>query len=220
MDKGLQIVLLVIFSVMATIITGLVILLKYKKNLEQKLISELQEHKRKISNLELILKAKEEELKTKYKTQHISKNYQFEYSKIEHEYEEITANYYVKKNSLMTKAEKHVYYKIWQALKDTNLIVLPQINMATIVDKTNAKYRNELFRNIDYGIFDKKTLEPLCMIELNDKTHTEPERIARDLCVGKILSMANIPLITLFTYNKNEPIEIRERILNCTYPKN
>lgn len=58
--------------------------------------------------------------------------------------------------------------------------------------------------NIDFGIFNKYTFEPLVMIELNDITHKEEERKERDSNVIMILQSAGIPLITI---NEGEIID-------------
>lgn len=35
-------------------------------------------------------------------------------------------------------------------------IIIPQVNLATIINKKNKVFCTELFRNIDFGIFDNK----------------------------------------------------------------
>ena len=59
--------------------------------------------------------------------------------------------------------------------------------------KKNTKYHTELFRNIDFGIFNKD-FELLLLIELNDKSHIQRNRKIRDRKVKNILKECNIPL--------------------------
>lgn len=59
--------------------------------------------------------------------------------------------------------------------------------------KENTKYRTELFRNIDFGIFNKD-FELLLLIELNDKSHIQRNRKIRDRKAKNILKECNIPL--------------------------
>ena len=48
-----------------------------------------------------------------------------------------------------------------------------QVNLGAIIEKKSSiKYRNGLFRNIDYGIFTKD-FKLLLLIELNDSSHKE-----------------------------------------------
>lgn len=47
--------------------------------------------------------------------------------------------------------------------------------------------------------------EPILLIEINDKTHNEKARIARDYKVKDICQAANLPLITFWTdYGVNQ----------------
>ena len=67
------------------------------------------------------------------------------------------------------------------------------MNLASVIHKENTKYRTELFRNIDFGIFNKD-FELLLLIELNDKSHIQRNRKIRDRKVKNILKECNIPL--------------------------
>ena len=91
-------------------------------------------------------------------------------------------NFYFKRDSLMSDCE-----------------IRFQVNLACVVDKiSNSKYRNELFRNIDFGIFDSSFC-PLCLIEINDSSHKQPERHERDLKIKFICEQADLPLLTFWT---------------------
>lgn len=71
------------------------------------------------------------------------------------------------------------------------------------------KYRLELFRVIDFGIFDQEY--KLCvLVEINDPSHETPER-ERDKKVVEICKEAGIPLVTFWTYGVN-PEYIRSRL--------
>lgn len=119
---------------------------------------------------------------------------------------------YIKKDSLLTNCEKECFIKIKEATKETRFIVYPQINLASIIEKSKFGYANELFRNIDFGLFDGYTLEPILMIELNDKSHLREDRIERDQKVSDILEMAKIPLLTLYTTEKLTTEIIKNKI--------
>ena len=120
--------------------------------------------------------------------------------------------YYTKKSSLMTDCEKEYYIAIKKAL-NYNYIVQPQVNLASIINKNGQnKFANELFRNIDFGIFNLN-YKIILLIEINDKTHEENKnRQARDYKVKEICEKAGIPLITFWTkYGINEEY-IKKRI--------
>lgn len=118
---------------------------------------------------------------------------------------------YISKN-LLTKNEIIFYNKLKKIENFGEYIVLPQINLASIINK-DTKYRNELFRNIDFGIFNKE-YKPLILIELNDKTHKYKQRRKRDIKVNELCQKANLKLITFYTSYANEENYIINRILN------
>ena len=92
--------------------------------------------------------------------------------------------------------------KFFHAIKDgtpKGYVVLPQINLATIINRSDDhKYQNELFRNIDFVIFDLET-NPIVLIEINDNSHKEKDRWIRDRKVESICHEADLPIITLWT---------------------
>lgn len=117
-----------------------------------------------------------------------------------------------KQKPLLTETEKNFYLK----LKDLEpqYKIIPQISLNAIVDKvTDNKYRTELFRNIDYGIFTNDLSNILLLIELNDQTHNQPNRKKRDIKVKEICQNANIPIITFYTNYPNEKEYVLNRIL-------
>ena len=114
----------------------------------------------------------------------------------------------------MTKNEQYFFNVINKAFSEKYLI-MPQVNLASILNKEKQypnEYQNELFRNIDFGIFDKETTAPLLLIEINDKTHNEKKRQYRDIKVKEILQNANIKLITFYTEYPNKEDYIINRI--------
>lgn len=77
--------------------------------------------------------------------------------------------------------------------------MLPQANLAAFITRTDqARYRGELFRNIDFIVTDLDYC-PVFLIEINDQTHLAQERRERDRKVADICEEAGIPLITFWT---------------------
>lgn len=118
---------------------------------------------------------------------------------------------YSARDSIMTDCEKAFFTAFSNVLGDT-YILQPQINLASIIRKeADAKYQNELFRNIDFGVFDKNYSLKL-LIEINDSTHKKPDRVERDKKVRAICEKAGVPLIAFWTqYGVNEQY-IRNRL--------
>lgn len=119
-------------------------------------------------------------------------------------------NVYIQK-LLFTHNELMIYKKLKNIVKD-KYIVQAQIPLSAVVKKiSNTKYANELYRTIDFGIFDEIGKVKV-LIELNDKTHLSQERQERDRKVKEILKEAGIPIITLWTNKENSEEYILEKI--------
>ena len=118
---------------------------------------------------------------------------------------------YIRK-AFMTPSELAFYEKLEDLKKD--YIIVPQLNLASIIHKIGAKYCTDLFRNIDFGIFSKE-YELLLLIELNDASHNHAKRKDRDLKVKRILNECNIPLLTFYTCYPNERNYIINRIIKA-----
>ena len=113
---------------------------------------------------------------------------------------------------MISNYEKY-FYDILEQNFGYEYKVQTQVNLASIITKIdNYKYQNELYRNIDFGIFDKNTLKPLLLIEINDSTHKNSKRYKRDMKVREIISEAKIKLITFYSSYKNETKYVVERI--------
>lgn len=104
---------------------------------------------------------------------------------------------YVVKERLMSVTE-YEYFKIINSFFGDEYLILPQINLASVIDKVGDGYRTELFRNVDFGIFDYN-YRPILLIEINDNTHFRKDRIERDKKVNEICKKAKLPLITFWT---------------------
>lgn len=105
--------------------------------------------------------------------------------------------HYRLKSSLLTACEIE-YFKIIDAYFGKDYRVLPQINLASVIDKEGQGFRTELFRNVDFGIFDYN-FRPILLIEINDNSHFKKDRQERDESVALITKKARIPLITFWT---------------------
>ncbi len=120
--------------------------------------------------------------------------------------------YYVTKKFL--SANELSFYRKLKPLENKGYVIVPQVNLASIIEKRNARYHAELFRNIDFGIFNND-FELLLLIELNDQSHQKIERRDRDLKVKKILMDCNIPLMTFYSSYPNENDYVLNRVLTA-----
>lgn len=131
-------------------------------------------------------------------------------------------NPYKKKRHFLTLDEKELFL-ILQDLTAGNYLVFPQLHLSTLLQvKEESKdlsgkfeWLNKLF--VDFVIFDKQTIQPRLVIELNDKTHLWGNRKARDQFVKKSLEDNNIPFLAIeteFLINGQAKDIIEEKIRN------
>ncbi len=118
---------------------------------------------------------------------------------------------YELKPSLVTDTEMGYMNAIKQVLPE-NCILQAQANLATFIVRTDqARFQNELYRNVDFIITDL-SYKPLLVIEINDKTHLTKNRQERDKKVANICEEAGIPIINLWTSYGVNPEYIEKRI--------
>lgn len=118
--------------------------------------------------------------------------------------------YYVAK-PFMTNTEKTFFEKILP-LNQYGINIIPQIPLASVVKKQGEyRWQNELYRIIDFGIFDSN-YNLLLLVELNDTTHKQQDRYIRDKKVRNICSDAGIDLMTFYVDKPNEQDYILHRI--------
>lgn len=103
---------------------------------------------------------------------------------------------YKTKDSLFTKNEKILYEVLLYKLDNNKYIALPQINLQTIIETDSKERNDELYRNIDFCIFEKETFKPVLAIELNGLSHKNNNFVKkRDESVKQILTKANLPFL-------------------------
>lgn len=118
---------------------------------------------------------------------------------------------YEKKSSLISKSEQK-YYEVIKTSVPEGYCVFPQINLSSFIDRTDdARYRNELFRNVDFLITDPN-FSPMVVVEINDQTHLNADRKERDEKVRKICDEAGIPILKFWTSYGVNPEYIKTKI--------
>ncbi len=120
-------------------------------------------------------------------------------------------NMYAKK-VFLTPSEKIFFSKLKPLEQELDVIVIPQVNLASVIKKvTPSKFQTELFRNIDFGIFNSN-YDLLLLIELNDQSHNQSRRRKRDVRIKEICKKAGIRLISFYTSYENEPHYVENRV--------
>ncbi len=114
------------------------------------------------------------------------------------------------KEYLLTDNEKKMFYALRKALSEkycihcqTSLLELIKSDKSHALKRIGAKH-------MDFVITDHST-KILAVIELDDKSHNRPDRVARDKIVENILA-GNHKLIRFKTQRFYRPEEIAERL--------
>ncbi len=114
-------------------------------------------------------------------------------------------NPYKRKKYFMTLPEKELFSLLQKMSSEKGLLIFPQLHLSTLLvvnDGSNDlqgkfDWLNRLF--VDFVLFDRQTLEPVLVVELNDSTHFWNNRKARDQFVQKALEENGIPFIAIST---------------------
>jgi len=123
---------------------------------------------------------------------------------------------YLKKDSLLTEAEKKFYFVLSEIIGD-NYLIFSKVRMADLLylPKMNNSdyyhYQNKIqSKHVDFLLCDKENIKPLLVLELDDSSHLKIDRILRDTLVDKIFENAQIPILHI----KNSTAYDKASLLN------
>jgi Protein of unknown function (DUF2726) len=117
---------------------------------------------------------------------------------------------------LLTKSERS-FYDILCALVCDHL-VFAKVRLADLVDANEehpywqANFNRVCSKHIDFVVCDTE-LKPLVAVELDGSSHQRPDRQQRDHQVDRILELARLPLLRVFTRKTYDPDLIRRLLL-------
>ena len=115
---------------------------------------------------------------------------------IENRFYNENKSYFLKKE-LLNEFEMR-FYKLIRKSINYKYLIIPQINLQTIIETDSNKRNDELYRNVDFGLFYAKSYKPFLLIELNGSQHyTNSYNIERDKSVKNILKKVELPLLTI-----------------------
>lgn len=109
---------------------------------------------------------------------------------------------YAAKTGLMTKTETDFFIKLHDAVGD-RYYVFPQVHLSALFDhrikgqEWKYAFRHINGKSVDYVLCDIDTLTPTYAVELDDPTHSQPDRVNRDGEVNRIFQEAKLPLIRI-----------------------
>lgn len=126
--------------------------------------------------------------------------------------------YPYKKKLLLTKNEWYFYKKLKPICDKYNLHILSKIRFADLVEveskidnKEKIKYFNKISRkHIDFVLCKPENLQIIALIELDDKSHEQKNRIERDNFIDNVCKKTGYKIIHIRNYE-----EIEEKLLNA-----
>ncbi|MBE6798024.1 MAG: DUF2726 domain-containing protein [Ruminococcaceae bacterium] len=112
--------------------------------------------------------------------------------------------WYYSKKQLLTNHEKYYYNALIGYANKYNFHLLAKVRLADLVEADERNYSKKQFafykiqaKHIDFALCDKSNLEPVLIIEIDDNTHNDAERIKRDNFVDEVLNKTGYKIVHL-----------------------
>lgn len=122
---------------------------------------------------------------------------------------------YQSRGSLLSRGE-HALYDVLVDVAAPGQIVLAKVRLADVVEVTarGSERMSWLARviqkHVDFVVCEEKTLRILLVIELDDRSHADPDRQERDSFVDDVLAAAGIPIHHVRAQRAYDVEELRE----------
>lgn len=124
---------------------------------------------------------------------------------------------YIAKQYFFSNAEASFYHFLKQMLGES-AIIFPHVALRDLVglqkgldNSSRSTYYNKIDRKqVDFLLVDSKNLKPLLVIELDDSSHQEQDRVQRDEFVEKVLATAKIPIARIPVKSSYDAKELTE----------
>lgn len=113
----------------------------------------------------------------------------------------------------MNTSELQIYAKLKNIVRGTTYIVYPQVPLASVLEKDAAGwvYRNELYRNIDFGIFDEN-YNCVILIEFFGPYHEQWKVKKKDAKVRALCNKAGLDVIQCWYTKDNDEWWLKQQI--------
>jgi len=127
---------------------------------------------------------------------------------------------YQKRTYLLTVNENSLYIKLRNIADELKLEIFAKVRLADIIEPKRgsqnwkASFTKIRSKHVDFLLCEKLGIKSVLVIELDDYSHSRPDRKARDEFVDQALGQAGIPILHV----KNSK-DIEEKIRHAiTYP--
>lgn len=129
---------------------------------------------------------------------------------------------YERMTSILTPSEQQ-FYKVLFSVLEGRAIIMSKVRIADLL-KVQKSIRKKYFwsyfskisqKHMDFVLIDPQTFSTLCVIELDDKSHSKFDRMKRDKFINQIMAQTGIPLLRFSVRRRYDRGEIFEKIENC-----
>ena len=127
---------------------------------------------------------------------------------------------YYAKPYVMTSRENECF-KILNEIFSSKWFVVPQVHLSALLDykvkgqNWNAAFRHINGKSVDFVLIGKESYKVICVIELDDSTHSKPDRIERDAEIERMFKEARIPLARIGRFESMTKSEIAKVITDA-----
>lgn len=131
---------------------------------------------------------------------------------------------YKKRDDFLSASELSFYQTLGTFLEN-KVTICPKVAVKEIVfigngvGKEYMKFFNYIAKkHVDFVLCDARTMQVMCAVELDDKSHQREARKQRDAFVDRVLATSQIPLFHIKTQSGYTREDLKE-ILNCFLPE-
>ena len=123
---------------------------------------------------------------------------------------------YEKRQSLLTDSELKFFGVLQDASGDW--VICSMVRIADLLRVRAETPQRQAWQNrihakhVDFVLCDPKTMEAKLAIELDDRSHERPDRIARDRFVNSALAAAELPLLRVKVQDEYDARDLQRSI--------
>ena len=119
---------------------------------------------------------------------------------------------YRQRDDFLSAAELSFYRVLAMGLEGS-FAICPKVNLADIFfvarPDENRSYRNKIDRkHVDFLLCDPMTMKPIIGVELDDASHSRPDRQDRDRFVDQVFDAAGLPLLHIHAASGYNPQQL------------
>lgn len=120
------------------------------------------------------------------------------------------------RNSVLTKNEL-AFYQVLEETIASQTLILSKVRLADIFSTAGGRRNQGALnrinsRHVDFVVCDENTFRPVFAIELDDRSHSRPDRVRRDAFVNQLFESAGLPLVRIPARGRYDAREVKERL--------